>query len=232
MAKSIIVEGKTTAEALEKGLKELHVSKNMVDIKTIEEGEKRSFYSILTPRVVKLELTVKEGAEEKIEEQPSVKREKRKPNENMKEIEEAEKKIQQFLKSLLGNEDVEYSTKIEDFTIFVEINGEKVSSLIGYRGETINAMQTIISLIANKGVDEKINVFVDVAGYKEKRVKTLEEMADKFAKKVEKTRKAITLEPMTAYERKIIHTRLQNNDKIKTFSKGEEPHRRLVITLK
>ena len=74
-------------------------------------------------------------------------------------------------------------------------------------------------------------VFVDVAGYKEKRIKTLEELAEKISKTVIRTGKAISLEPMTAYERKIIHTKLQENDKVKTFSKGEEPHRRVVITL-
>ena len=92
-------------------------------------------------------------------------------------------------------------------------------------------MQVIISAIANKKSSSKVNVFVDVAGYKEKRIKTLEELAEKISKTVIRTGKSITLEPMTAYERKIIHTKLQQNNKVKTFSKGEEPHRRLVITL-
>ena len=113
----------------------------------------------------------------------------------------------------------------------VNINGENVNHLIGYRGETINALQVLISSIANKKSSAKIRIFVDVAGYKEKRVKTLEDLAEKISKTVERTGKSITLEPMTAYERKIIHTKLQENNKVKTFSKGEEPHRRVVITL-
>ena len=92
-------------------------------------------------------------------------------------------------------------------------------------------MQVLISSIANKKSSSKIKVFVDVAGYKERRIKTLEDLAEKISKTVIRTGKAITLEPMTAYERKIIHTKLQENDKVKTFSKGEEPHRRLVVTL-
>ena len=128
-------------------------------------------------------------------------------------------------------QDYSYDVKIENFDILVNISGENINHLIGYRGETINAMQVLISSIANKKSSSKIKVFVDVAGYKERRIKTLEELAEKISKTVIRTGKAITLEPMTAYERKIIHTKLQENDKVKTFSKGEEPHRRLVVTL-
>ena len=218
MTKSVIAEGKTTAEAVEKGLKELNVSKDMVDIKVLEEDKKRSFYSILAPRVVKVELTVKENAE------------KRMLNENLEEIEVAKNDVETFLKDFL-KDNYNYEVKIEKFDILVNISGENINHLIGYRGETINAMQVIISSIANKKSSSKIKVYVDVAGYKEKRIKTLEELAEKISKTVIRTGKAITLEPMTAYERKIIHTKLQENNKVKTFSKGEEPHRRLVVTL-
>lgn len=231
MTNSIIAEGKTTAEAVEKGLKELNVSKDMVNIRVLEEEKKRSFYSILSPRVVKVELTVKEnikktGNREKIEKP----REKRTSNENMEEIEVAKNEIENFLKQLL-KDGYNYEVKIEKFNILVNINGENINHLIGYRGETINALQTLISSIANKKSSSKIKVFVDVAGYKEKRTKTLEELAQKISKTVIRTGKSITLEPMTAYERKIIHSKLQENDKVKTFSKGEEPHRRIVVTL-
>ena len=228
MSKSVIAEGKTTAEAVENGLKELKVSKNMVDIKVLEEDKKRSFYSILAPRVVKVELTVKDEIEPKEEKQ----REKRPVivNENMKEIEFAKKEVESFLNKFLKDE-YNYEVKIENFDLLVNIDGDKVNHLIGYRGETINAFQVIISSIANKNSSAKIKVFVDVAGYKEKRIKTLEELAEKISKTVIRTGKPITLEPMTAYERKIIHTKLQQNSKVKTFSKGEEPHRRIVVSL-
>ena len=225
MPRTIIVEGKTTNEALEKGLKELNVSKNMVEYKQIEDANKRSFYSILAPRVVKLEITVKD---ENIQE---VDKEKRKKIMEEDELKKAEEKIQNFLKSFLP-EDIKFETKIENTEILVNLDGEEISYLIGYRGETINALQNILSVITNNEQNLKAKVFLDVSGYKEKRIKTLENLAEKMAKTVIRTRKPITLEPMTAYERKIIHTALQNNDKIKTFSKGEEPHRRLVISLK
>lgn len=231
MLKNIITEGKTTNEAIEKGLKELKVSKEMVDIKILEENKKRSFYNILAPRVVKVELTLKEDL---VNKEQAIKKEKykekRKKNKNIEEIELAKNNIEEFLKEFL-KEDYAYKVNIQDLDIFVDIEGEKVNHLIGYRGENINALQVIISAIANKKSSSKINVFVDVVGYKEKRKKTLEELAEKLSKTVIKTGKSISLEPMTAYERKIIHTKLQSNNKVKTFSKGEEPHRRVVITL-
>lgn len=223
MANSVIAEGKTTAEAVEKGLKELKVSKDMVNVKVLEEDKKRSFYSILAPRVVKVELTIKDNAPKKEEKE-------RRRNENLTEIELAKTNVENFLKNLLKDE-YKYEVKIENFDIYVNIAGEDVSHLIGYRGETINAFQKIISCIANKKSSSKIRIMMDIAGYKEKRIKTLEELAEKISKTVIRTGKSITLEPMSAFERKIIHTKLQENNKVKTFSKGEEPHRRIVVAL-
>ena len=229
MGKTIMSEGKTTTEAIEKGLKELGVSKDKVEIKILEE-EKRSFYSILSPRVVKVELTLKEENQDKIIKKEKIKEEK-KHNENMQEIEKAVEDINKFLNEFLKNSTTQ-KTEIKDFDIYVDITGENLNYLIGYRGETINAIQVLLTTIANKKSSQKIRVYLDIAGYREKRIKTLEDLAEKLARTVERTRKSITLEPMTAYERKIIHTKLQNNSKVKTFSKGEEPYRKVVISLK
>lgn len=228
MSKSIIVEGKTTTEAIEKGLKQLNATKSMVEIKTIDEEKKRSFYSILAPRIVKIEMTLKETAEKT--EKP-IKRTKREINKNLDEIEKVAKKIKEFFISIL-DKDYTCDVTIDNYCIYIKINGEDISHLIGYRGSTINALQTIASAIANKNTSSKIIVIVDVENYKEKREKTLEELAEKISERVIKTKKSVTLDPMSAYERKIIHMKLQDNDKVKTFSKGEEPHRRIVITLK
>ncbi len=227
MSKTIISQGKTTNEAIENGLKELKVSKDMVEIKVIEE-EKRSFYNILAPRVVKVELTVKENIKQ--QEQKEEKKQK-KINQNREEIEKGLENIKGFLDKFL-NKDLKYTAEIKEYDIYVEITGENLNYLIGYRGENINAMQTILSSIANKTSTSKIRVYLDIAGYREKRIKTLEDLAEKIARTVVRTGKEITLEPMTAYERKIIHTKLQNNSKVKTFSKGEEPYRKVVIKLK
>lgn len=229
MGKTIKAEGKTTTEAIEKGLKELGVSKDRVEIKVLEE-EKRSFYSILSPRVVKVELTLKDEKQEEMVKKEKVK-DVRKHNENMQEIKNAKETIKEFLDKFLEDK-INYEIKIENFDIYVDINGENINYLIGYRGETINSIQVLLTALANKQSTQKIRVYLDIAGYREKRIKTLEDLAEKLARTVERTRKSVTLEPMSAYERKIIHTKLQNNSKVKTYSKGEEPYRKIVISLK
>lgn len=230
MGKSQIFQGKTTNEAIEKGLKELKVSKDMVEIKVIEE-EKRSFYNILAPRVVKVELTVKEKAEIKKENNKSKEKTERKINKNEEEINKAVEQINKFLDKFL-KAGTTYKTEVKEYEIYVDIQGENINYLIGYRGENINAFQIILTSIANKNTTIKIRVYLDIAGYRERRIKTLEELAEKIARTVLRTRKPVTLEPMTAYERKIIHTKLQSHDKVETISKGEEPYRKVVIKLK
>lgn len=232
MSNSIIAEGRTTNEAVENGLKELKVSKDRVDIKVLENENKKSFFSILTPRVVKVQLTIKENSnkEEKIE----VKEEKpkREYDHNEEDISIAKERVEEFLKEWLQKVDntLEYTIKEEDYTIYVDINGNAAGTLIGYRGETLNSMQTILSTIANRGFNSKIRLILDIENYRQKREKTLEELAEKVSKTVLKTGKSITLEPMSAYERKIIHSKLQDNNKIETHSIGEGDNRRVVIS--
>lgn len=232
MSKSIISEGKTTNEAIENGLKELKVSKNMVDIKVLESEDKRSFFSILAPRIVKVELTVKE---EKVEENHTKNIEKKKIIElSESEQQQAKVNLDKFLSELLPKfeENIEYEVIPEKENIKVNINNENLGFLIGYRGETLYAFQNILTSVAGKGINNKVRVILDVEGYKEKREKTLEELAEKVAKTVIKTKKSVTLEPMKPYERKIIHSKLQENPKVETVSIGEEPRRRIVVSLK
>lgn len=235
MSNSIISEGKTTNEAIENGLKELGVSKDRVEIKVLEEENKKSFFSILTPRVVKVELTLKEKSvrsnntekQENKEERP-----KREYSQNVEAIENSKNKIEEFLKVWIKqiDESLEYTVKVEDYTILVDINGDASGMMIGYRGETLNALQTILSNIANNGSDEKIRLILDIENYRAKREKVLEELAQKVAKTVLKTGKSVTLEPMTPYERKIIHNSLQGFEKIENHSIGEGDNRRVVIS--
>ena len=225
MPKTIISEGKTTNEAIENGLKELNVTKNDVEIKILENTEKRSFFSILAPRVVKVEMTVKE------------KNISNKDKENKEKIiyniEERRKKIEIFLEEFikkLKNKEINYSIDIINNKLKVEFYGEYATKLIGYRGETLNSLQIILSSIANNGFEDRVKVILDIGGYREKREKTLEELAVKISKTVMKTGKSITLEPMTAYERKIIHSKLQENTRVETHSIGEGDNRRIVIS--
>ena len=229
MEKRIISEGKTTNDAIEKGLKILNVSKNKVDIKVLENEEKRSFFSILTPRVVKVQLTLKDVEEEH-------KIVKKEINLSQEEQDIAVKNVEEFLKEFLNklekDEKIEYSIKADKSGVYVNINDKNLGYLIGYRGETLYALQNVLSAIAGKKIENKVRVFLDIESYRAKREKTLEELAEKISKTVIKTKKSITLEPMQAYERKIIHSKLQNNELVTTKSIGEEPRRRVVISLK
>lgn len=228
MPRTVITEGKTSTEAIEKGLKELKVSRNQVDVKILEE-KKKSFFNILDPHIVKVELTVREEEKEMVHTKKVVEKEISQEN-----IETAKSSINNFLKEFLGkiSKDIKYSVNDEESVINVVIEGEESSKLIGYRGESLNALQTILSTIANKGQETSIKVILDIGNYKDARKKTLEELSEKIGKTVTKTGKSITLEPMTAYERKIIHTKLQNSKTVKTYSIGEGDRRRIVIAKK
>lgn len=228
MSKTIIAEGRTTNEAIENGLKELKVSKELVNIKVLESDDKRSFFSILAPRVVKVEMTLKDEVPKK---DINVKRE---INLSTEKQEKAKQNVDNFLRDLIKElpEGTKYVINTDKTGLSVELNNENLGYLIGYRGETLYDLQNILSAIASKGIDEKVRVILDIEGYRAKRDKTLKELADKVAKTVIRTRKPITLEPMKPYERKVIHTRLQENTKIDTTSIGEEPFRRIVISLR
>lgn len=225
-----IYEGRTTTEAIEKGLKDLNVSKRQVEIKILESEDKRSFFNILTPRVVKVELILKEENED---ENKVVKKEKMDiSSETEKKVKEnIEKFLNDFI-SKLSNSNLTYEIKIEKNDVFVNINGEDTGYLIGYRGNVLNSLQVLLNNIANKEIKERVRVLLNIGGYKEKREKDLQDLADKIAGTVIRKGKSVTLEPMTSYERKIIHSRLQGNSKVETHSVGEEPNRKIVVSLK
>lgn len=228
MEKTIISEGKTTNDAIEKGLKKLKTSKEKVNIKVLENEEKRMFFNILSPRVVKVELTLKEKFEEN-EKNLKI------PTElSEKDLEKVRENISTFLERLIKNfeDEIIYEIKNGERGVEVNIINKNLGYLIGYRGETLYAFQDILTAIAGKNIEKRVRITLDIEGYREKRKKTLEELAEKVAKTVIRTKKEIKLEPMKSYERKIIHSKLQENNKIETKSIGEEPRRRIVITLK
>ena len=224
---SVIAEGKTTNEAIENGLKQMKVSKDRVEIKILESEDKRSFFSILAPRVVKVELKLKDDIQKSIKERKEIVL-------TQEEQEKAEKNIEKFMKEFVKElpKDSKYQIEKSSAGLNVSITSEKLGYLIGYRGETLYALQNIMSAIAGKNIEQKVRVILDIEGYKEKREKTLEELAEKVAKTVIRTKKPVKLEPMRPYERKIIHSKLQENNRVETTSIGEEPHRRIIVSLK
>ena len=224
---TIIAEGKTTNEAIENGLKQLKVSRDRVEVKVLENEDKRSFFSILAPRVVKVELKLKEDSKKVVKEKKEIVL-------TAEEQEKAKQNVENFMKDFVKElpEDTKYDIEKSSSGLNASITSEKLGFLIGYRGETLYALQSILTAIAGKGVEQRVRVILDIEGYKEKREKTLEELAEKVAKTVIRTKKPIKLEPMKAYERKIIHSKLQGNTRVETTSVGEEPHRRIIVSLK
>ena len=130
--------------------------------------------------------------------------------------------------------DVEISEDYQKDTGILTVNmeGEDMGVLIGKRGQTLDSLQYLVSLVVNKGIDGYIHVKADTENYRERRKKTLENLAKNVAFKVKRTRQPVALEPMNPYERRIIHSALQNEKFITTYSEGEEPYRKVIVALK
>lgn len=126
--------------------------------------------------------------------------------------------------------DVKYDE--ENRNIDIELSGDEMGVLIGKRGQTLDSLQYLVSLVVNKDVEEYIRVKVDTEDYRKRRKETLENLAKNIAYKVKRTKRSVSLEPMNPYERRIIHSALQNDRYVTTHSEGEEPFRRVVVTLK
>lgn len=245
MAKTIISEGRTSTEAINKGLKELHAKKTDVEIKILEDKVKGSFFDILTPRNVKVEITVKdeEALNKRLEEEAkmeeaaknhTVKPKKEHKTASEEDVEKAKENIKIFLDEFFKQfNNISYELNVEDNDLInVIVTGDDSGVLIGYRGDVIIALQNIIAAVANKDTELRVRVSLDIANYKEKREETLKNLAHKLEKTVKRTNRKVVLEPMTAYERKIIHTELQASEIVTTYSIGEEPHRKLVLDVK
>ncbi len=146
------------------------------------------------------------------------------------------KKANEFLKDVFNamNMEVQVDTKFNesDNVLDVELSGAEMGVLIGKRGQTLDSLQYLISLVVNRDSDEYVHVKVDTENYRERRKATLENLAKNISYKVRKTRQSVALEPMNPYERRIIHSALQNDRFVTTHSEGEEPFRRVVVTLK
>lgn len=159
-----------------------------------------------------------------------------KPQLTPEKIEEINEKALVFLKDVFKamNLNVDISTSYSDETGILTINmeGEDMGMLIGKRGQTLDSLQYLVSLVVNKGIDGYIHVKADTENYRERRKQTLENLAKNISGKVKRTRKSVTLEPMNPYERRIIHSSLQNDRFVTTYSEGEEPYRRVVVALK
>ena len=205
----IIVEksGKTIDEAVEAALKELGTTRENVEIEVVNEG-KRGILGIGAEEAtvrVKMEYTPLQKAED-------------------------------YVKKIMSGFgiDVELKGSYEDETVNIEVvgNSEEVGKLIGRRGDTLDAIQYLTSLVVNKGEENYIRVTIDTENYRGKREETLIKLAKRMAGVVSRSRKSVTLEPMNPNERRIIHSALQEYRNVTTYSTGKEPNRCIVIATK
>ena len=204
MIKTIEISGKTEEEAIEIALEQLNLSRDDVSVEIVERA-KTGFLGIKnTPAVVKI---------------------KYEANENLTST------VETFLKGLFERMDINVNmdiTETED-SINVILTGTDPGALIGRRGETLDAVQHLTNYVVNRGNSSRIRINLDAENYRQRRNDTLESLALKTADKVLKYRKNMTLDPMNAYERHIIHASLQEKGNISTYSVGSEPNRRVVI---
>lgn len=200
-------KGKTVDEAVKAALEELNCTIDDVEVRVIEEPSK-ALFGLIGGKPALVEVIKKE-----------------KPQEMVQRI------IEEILAKMRVNYQIE-SVTYQDQAVRINFTGEDMGLLIGRKGETLNALQFITGLIVNRKRDEKLHVVLDVEDYRLKREKSLEELAHKLADKVRYTHKNIVMRPMTAQERRVVHTTLQNEENISTYSTGNEPNRKVVITYK
>ncbi len=144
--------------------------------------------------------------------------------------------VEEFLSKMFNAMDLSVDIQIDydeqNRNMNIELKGNEMGILIGKRGQTLDSVQYLASLVANRESDEYVRVKVDTENYRKRRKETLENLAKNIAFKVKKTRKPVYLEPMNPYERRVIHSVLQNDRYVETHSEGEEPYRKVVVTLK
>ena len=205
--KTIEMTGKTVDEALKNALRELNLTEDKVEFEVLEEGNK-GLFNLIGSKPAKIKVTVKRD--------PAL---------------ECKNFLTNVLSSMGVTADIEVREEKE--TIFINLSGPKMGLVIGYRGETLDSLQYLVSLVVNKNHDVPYKkVVLDTESYRSKREETLKRVAQKTAYKVKKTGRPYKLEPMNPYERRIIHSALQNYNDISTYSEGEEPFRRIVVSLK
>ncbi|UOE94139.1 RNA-binding cell elongation regulator Jag/EloR [Alkalihalobacillus sp. LMS39] len=202
--KKVTASGKTVEEAVEKALAELNTTKERVDIHVVEEPQK-GFFGFIGSKPAIVEVEMKRDA-----------------------IEESV----QFLQELIHKMDVQASVtkQEEDDTIVLNLEGKNLGTVIGKRGQTLDSLQYLVNLVANRYSEQYIRIQLDAEQYRKRRKEALEQLALRLANKAKYSKQAVKLEPMQAHERKIIHAALQKIEGVKTISEGHEPRRRIVIT--
>lgn len=218
MEKMVDKIAKTVEEAVNDALKELNASREDVDIEVLEEPTKGLLGIGAKPALVR------------VKKKENLLKEKNNGVNSIVNDEEKKEKVTEVLNNIVNSMGLNIKTEIkeEPEAIKVNIDGENLGLIIGHKGENLDALQLLTSVIVNKEGEYK-RIELDVQNYREKRKETLIHLAQRKAKDVIRYGRNITLEPMTPYERRIIHTALQEDEKVTTVSVGTEPFRKVVI---
>jgi spoIIIJ-associated protein len=204
--KKLLASGKKIEDAVRSGLAQLGVEQDRVKITVLEQPSK-GLFGLIGAREAKVELELlPDGIEEAI----------------------------LFLQEVSAAMELAVSVERVDQNDSVKLNvtGSDLGILIGRRGQTLDSLQYLVNIVANRHSNHHLRLVLDAEQFRERRRQTLEALSERMATRVIRTRKEIVLEPMTSQERKIIHARLQNNPNVKTYSQGDEPNRRIVIALR
>ena len=201
----IQISAKTKQEAINKAMEQFNLTQDKLEIQVIDEGSKGFLGLGAKDCIIKVK----------------------------KKIDETDL-IRNFLNDIFKTLDIipKIDIKTQNENIKVDITGEDTAILIGRRGESLDSLQMLINIVVNKELEDHQRIILDIENYREKREQSLIQYAKKMAKKAVYQRRNIKLEPMNPYERRIIHYALQDDSKINTFSEGEEPNRRIVLSIK
>ncbi|WP_240415792.1 RNA-binding cell elongation regulator Jag/EloR [Paenibacillus periandrae] len=201
--KKLLVTGKSIEEAVQNGLRQWNTTEDRVKIVVLEQPS-RGLFGLIGTRDAKVELELIPDA-----------------------VEETIYFLQDVFRTM--KLEVRIEKKLDNDNLELHLYGADLGILIGRRGQTLDALQYLMNIVANRYSSTHMRIVLDAENFRERRKKTLEELADRLAERVIRTKKEVILEPMSPHERKVIHAQLQDHAKVRTFSRGEEPNRRVVI---
>jgi spoIIIJ-associated protein len=204
--KKLLVTGKSIEEAVKNGLRQWNTTEDRVKIHVLEQPS-RGLFGFIGTKDAKVELELIPDA-----------------------VEETIYFLQDVFRTM--RLEVRIEKKLDKENIELHLYGSDLGMLIGRRGQTLDALQYLMNIVANRYSTTHMRIVLDAENFRERRQKTLEELADRLADRVIRTKKEVILEPMSPQERKVIHAQLQDHPKVRTFSRGEEPNRRVVIVLR
>lgn len=204
--KKIVVTGKTIEDAVKQGLNQWNVTEQRVKVNVLEQPNK-GLFGLFGGKEAKVELELIPDP-----------------------IEEAIAFLQDVFVSMQVKVKIDRQDDKDD--TLLNLSGSELGILIGRRGQTLDSLQYLVNIVANRYADNHVRIILDAEQFRERRRKTLEDLSNRLASRVVRTKKDVVLEPMSPADRKIIHSQLQNHPSVRTYSKGDEPNRRVVISLR